>query len=112
MMRGPSQSWSGKICIGHLQPPRPVVSAAVAPNEEVVRDTFFAQDGGKLLVLVPAHVVLARDHDVFVLAVALEEPWIAQPANIVGWIVKIDVVIVVAVEEAFDIEGSAHGDAS
>src|SRR5271167_3185710 len=47
----------------HRPPPRPVVIALVAPDMKFVPNATRAQDCGKLLVLLPAHVPFAsREH--------------------------------------------------
>src|SRR5205823_11280750 len=66
---------------------------------------------GKTLILVPAHIVLARYHDVKIRAEALQVFAICQVLHVIVRRVKIAVLVVVSVEKLFNLKGAAHGDA-
>src|SRR5271157_548033 len=89
----------------HRPPPGPVVIAVVAPHVQLMPNTARAQNRGKPLVLLPAHVPLAsREHGTHVVV----PPAVAAVRQVVGRIIEVHILAVPAIEEALDVEGTTH----
>jgi len=86
------------------------VAGVVAPDVEAARYVFVAEDLREVFVVAAAHVFVAGGEDVGVVLVLVEEPGVGEVGQIVGGDVVVAVVVVVAVEEAGWIEGSAEGE--
>src|SRR5580700_4320012 len=100
-----------KILYRHTLPEWPVVLAVVAVNIEPVGDAFAVENRGHLYIGVEAHVPVRRSEHNFHLPDAAQEPVVAHIRKVIRRIVEVDVVVVVTVEEAFDLKTSAHRDA-
>src|SRR5271157_5157256 len=75
----------------HRPPPRPVVIAVVAPHVQLMPNTARAQNRGKLLVPLPAHVPLAsREHSTQVVVA----PAVGAVRQVVGRVVEVHIVAV------------------
>ena len=89
----------------HLAPQRPVVFLPAADVQPVV-DALTIKDSGHTLVRFQANIPLGgTQHDVH-----------APEGRIIGvdhkiyWVVEVDIIVVVAVQEGLNIKGTAHAE--
>lgn len=93
---------------GHAVPLGPIVTGAVAPDVESVGDVFGLEDTAEAIVFGAAEIGFARGEDDFHLAHMKKGTGVGEIGEEVGGAVEIDVVIVIAVDELVDVEGSAE----
>src|SRR5208283_5199866 len=76
---------------------------------QLMANSARAQNRGKLLVLLPAHVPFAgREHGPHVVVA----PAVSAVRQIVGRIVEVHILAVPTIEEVLDVEGASHADAA
>ena len=76
--------------------------AVVAVNIEPVRNSLVVKDRGHLDVRVETHIPVRRSEHNLHLPVPAEKPFIAGAGQVIGGIIEITIVVVVAIEKAFD----------
>src|ERR1700676_1874046 len=85
--------------------------AVIPVDIQAMRNPFALQNPRHLHIRVQAHIPIGRSQHNLHLPIPAQEPFIARVRQVIRRIIEVDIVIVIAVEEALDIEGSAHGHA-
>src|SRR5271154_6120739 len=105
------QGWTGEAPVSpleifcrHALPQRPIVLAVVSVDIQPTRNPFARENRRHLHVRVQAHIPVRCSQHNLHLPDAAQEPVIAHVRQIVRRIVEVDIVVVVAVEEAPDVE--------
>src|SRR5208282_124477 len=110
--RLPPSDWRLKVLSRHPLPQRPIMLAVVPVDIQPMRNPLATQNRRHLYVRVQTHIPIRRSQYDLHLPDAAQEPLIAHVRQIVRRVVEINVVVVVAIELALDVERSAHADAS
>src|SRR5216683_3551839 len=100
-----------KILFRHPLPQRPIMLAVIPVNIQPMRNALALQNPGHLHIRVQANVPVRRSQHNLHPPAPAQEPLIAQVRQVVPRIVEVAIVVVVAIEEAPDVERSAHGHA-
>src|SRR5579859_6346595 len=77
-----------------------------------MRDASFAHDAREVLVLRETLIVPPGGENVMIPLIAIEVPAIGETRQVMRGQVEVDVLVVVAAEEAGEVEGAAHGEES
>src|SRR6266446_5585042 len=98
-----------KILSRHPLPQRPIMPAVIPVDIQPMRNSLTLQNPCHLHVRIQAYIPIGRSQHNLHLPVPVQEPLIARVWQVIRRIIEIDIVIVIAVEEALDVKGSAHG---